>query len=67
MPVEDFIMLSSVGTWINTVNLTLHPNTTDGHPDEENWVHIWDATDEWRTSLSYEDRKKIHNICNWAR
>ena len=59
---KEMIELKSVGTAYNTVSGMTYPMCKDGTFDDYDGVcvHLNDTTDEWRASLSEEDRKQLY-------
>ena len=59
----EFLSLHSVGTYIDTNNVTF-PMNNDYSVDFDNPVHVGDISDEWLGKLSDEDKVKM---LDWVR
>ena len=54
----EYLRLDSVGTFVDTNNVTF-PMNGDDSVDLDNPVHVGDCDDEWLGALSDEDRVKM--------
>ncbi len=65
---DEFVLLESVGSAFNPVNDMVYPLLKDGSVDTNEGVavHISEVSDEWRNSLSEEDKVILLEYPYWG-